>query len=197
VHIVKPGETLWRIARTYGVDERELAEVNDLLSPSQIRVGQGLFIPGAKAVLEVPPVGSPLPPSPEQERRVFHRATQFRWPVQGVLMSRFGVRGGEHHDGIDIAAPEGSPIGAAGSGTVLFAGAHRGYGNLAVLDHGGGTATVYAHCSELLVHTGESVSAGQVIAKVGRTGRTTGPHLHFEVREHAQPRNPLFYLPDP
>jgi lipoprotein NlpD len=197
VHTVKPGETLWRIARTYGVDERELAEVNDLLSPSQIRVGQGLFIPGATVVLEVPPVGAHPAPSAEEEQRAFRRGTQLRWPLQGVLMSRFGVRGGEHHDGIDIAAPEGSPIIAAGSGVVLFAGAQRGYGNLAVIDHGGGMATVYAHCSEVLVHTSESVSSGQTIAKVGRTGRATGPHLHFEVRQHTQPRNPLFYLPEP
>jgi len=113
------------------------------------------------------------------------------------LMSRFGVRGGEHHDGIDIAAPEGTAIHAAGSGVVLFAGAQRGYGNLAVIDHGGGLATVYAHCSEVLVRTGQNVSSGQTIAKVRRTGRATGPHLHFEVRLRAQPRNPLFYLPEP
>jgi murein DD-endopeptidase MepM/ murein hydrolase activator NlpD len=200
VHTVKPGETLWRISRTYGVDERELAELNDLLSPSQIQVGQGLFIPGATAVLEVPPPGAhPVAsaPGPEEEQKAFRRTTQLRWPLQGVLMSRFGVRGGEHHDGIDIAAPEGTAIFAAGSGVVLFAGAQRGYGNLAVIDHGGGLATVYAHCSEVLVHTGQNISSAQTIAKVGRTGRATGPHLHFEVRLHAQPRNPLFYLPEP
>jgi len=93
-----------------------------------------------------------------------------------------------------IAAPEGSPVTAAAPGVVIFSGEQRGYGNLAVIDHGRGEATIYAHCEKILVAQGDSVSQGQLIARVGRTGRATGPHLHFEVREHAQPRNPLEYL---
>jgi lipoprotein NlpD len=121
-------------------------------------------------------------------------AGELAWPVHGLLVSRFGSRGSEHHDGIDIAAPEGSPVTAAAAGVVIFSGEERGYGNLAVIDHGRGEATVYAHCSTVLVSKGDSVSRGQLIARVGRTGHATGPHLHFEVRDHAQPRNPLPYL---
>ncbi|MHB8418184.1 MAG: peptidoglycan DD-metalloendopeptidase family protein [Myxococcales bacterium] len=190
-HVVKPGQTLWRIAHVYGVDEEELARLNDIRSPAELRLGQALYVPGATRLLEVP-VGPGAPAAPEPAPR----PTRFAWPIQGILVSRFGRRGGEHHDGIDIAAPEGTPIGAAAAGRVIFAGVERGYGNLVILDHGGGEATVYAHCSELLAHVGEAVAAGKIIAKVGRTGRATGPHLHFEVRERAQPRNPLLFLPE-
>ncbi|HUB08079.1 MAG TPA: M23 family metallopeptidase [Myxococcales bacterium] len=192
-HVVKPGQTLWRIARTYGVDPRELARLNDIRDPAELRVGQALYVPGATRLLDVPVVpGVPAMPGPEPTAR----HARFAWPVQGVLVSRFGRRGGEHHDGIDIAAPEGTPIAAAAAGRVIFAGVERGYGNLAIVDHGGGEATVYAHCEKVLVSVGDAVKAGQIIARVGRTGRATGPHLHFEVREHAQPRNPLLFLPE-
>jgi murein DD-endopeptidase MepM/ murein hydrolase activator NlpD len=193
-HVVKPGQTLWKIARAYQIDERELARINDLRSLRELEVGQALYIPGALAVLDLPST-APAPPGASGEPEPGRRP-HFAWPVQGVLVSRFGNRGAEHHDGIDIAAPEGSPIAAAAGGKVVFAGVERGYGNLAIVDHGGGEATVYAHCEQVLVKVGDAVTPGQVIARVGRTGRATGPHLHFEVREHAQPRNPLLFLPD-
>ena len=189
-HVVRRGQTLWRISRAYGISEGALAEANDLRSPGELRVGEVIFVPGAERTLEVPPAAGAAP----EADAPLHRA-RFAWPLRGVLVSRFGERGGEHHDGIDIAAPEGAPIEAAARGTVIFAGTQHGYGNLAIVDHGGGEATVYAHCEKLLVHVGEAVSAGEVIARVGRTGRATGPHLHFEVREHARPRNPLLFLP--
>ena len=195
-HIVQPGQTLFRIAKTYGVDERELAELNDVEHPEDLKAGQGLFIPGADRVLDVPPGPTLAPPQHLAEEKSLAKEPRYAWPLHGLLMSRFGVRGREHHDGIDIAAPEGSAITAAGAGKVIFAGEQRGYGKLAILDHGNGEATVYAHCEQVLVQVGQTVSAGQVIAKVGRTGRATGPHLHFEVRLHAQARNPLFYLPE-
>ncbi len=190
-HVVRAGQTLWRIAHTYGVDPRELARLNDIRDPSELRVGQALYVPGATAVLDVP-----LAPGPPTSPPPGPRHARFAWPIQGVLVSRFGLRGGEHHDGIDIAAPEGTPIAAAAAGRVIFAGVEHGYGNLAIVDHGSGEATVYAHCEKVLVHTGESITAGEIIGKVGRTGRATGPHLHFEVREHARPRNPLLFLPE-
>lgn len=189
-HVVKPGQTLWRIAHAYGVDETELARLNDVRSAAELRAGQSLWIPGASRVLDVPVV-APAPAPAEPARRA-----RFEWPIKGVLVSLFGKRGGEHHDGIDIAAPEGTRIGAAARGRVIFAGQERGYGNLAIVDHGGGEATVYAHCRELDVRVGEEVRTGQLIGEVGRTGRATGPHLHFEVREHAIPRNPLLFLPE-
>jgi len=116
------------------------------------------------------------------------------WPVQGVLYGRFGTRQGERHDGIDIAAPEGTAVTAAADGTVLFAGEQSGYGAIVILKHPGGLVTLYAHASAVLVRDGQSVRRGQPIARVGQTGKTTGPHLHFEVREGTRPRNPLLFL---
>lgn len=117
------------------------------------------------------------------------------WPLKGVLYGRYGVRAGRRHDGIDIAAPEGTTVGAAAGGTVIFAGEQAGYGAIVIVRHEGGLVTLYAHNSRLLVDEGARVHAGEPIAKVGQTGRTTGPHLHFEVRDGTRPRNPLLYLP--
>lgn len=123
-------------------------------------------------------------------------ATRFRWPVDGVLTSRFGVRGGRKHDGIDISAKEGTEIVAAAAGTVLYSGdEQRGYGRLLILRHADGWLTIYAHNQVNLVSEGARVEAGQPIAKVGRTGRADGPHLHFEVRQGEHPRNPTLFLP--
>jgi murein DD-endopeptidase MepM/ murein hydrolase activator NlpD len=112
-----------------------------------------------------------------------------------VLYGRYGVRAGQRHDGIDIAAPEGTPVGAAADGEVIFAGQQAGYGGVVILRHEGDLVTLYAHNARLLVKEGQRVRRGQRIATVGQTGRTTGPHLHFEVRAGTRPRNPLLYLP--
>jgi murein DD-endopeptidase MepM/ murein hydrolase activator NlpD len=102
-----------------------------------------------------------------------------------------------HHDGIDISAPRGTAVRAAAAGRVLYSDRLRGYGNLVILDHGDGFATVYAHNTRNDVSAGERIAAGQVIATVGETGQTSGPHLHFEVREDNVARDPLAYLPAP
>ena len=99
-----------------------------------------------------------------------------------------------NHGGLDLAAPGGSPILAANSGTVIIAGYHYSYGNYVVIDHGGGVSTLYGHSSKLLVSRGQKVSRGQQIAKVGTTGRSTGNHLHFEVRINGQRVDPLPYI---
>ena len=116
------------------------------------------------------------------------------WPAQGVLTSPFGMRWGRMHEGIDIGASIGTPIYAAASGTVVYAGWEGGYGNLTVIDHGGGLATAYGHQSRLGVSNGQVVTRGQVIGYVGSTGHSTGPHLHFEVRVNGVPNDPLNYL---
>jgi len=244
VHVVRRGETIWRIARAYGIDPGDLMETNGLSDPRTVEVGAELFVPGATRVVEVPPApglepeatatSTPIPsstatenananananansnalatasaaatsdpapdPSPSPASRGTsasrHPGAPLAWPLQGVLYGRYGVRGGRRHDGIDIAAPEGTPVLAAAAGRVIYAGEQAGYGALVILKHDDGLVTLYAHNSRVLVSEGERVRSGQPISRVGETGRTTGPHLHFEVREGTRPRNPLLFLP--
>jgi murein DD-endopeptidase MepM/ murein hydrolase activator NlpD len=116
------------------------------------------------------------------------------WPVNGPVVSGFGMRWGRMHEGIDIGVGYGTPIHAAASGTVVFSGWMGGYGNFVILDHGGGMATAYGHQSSIAVGGGQTVSQGQVIGYVGCTGHCFGPHLHFEVRINGSPVDPLGYL---
>jgi murein DD-endopeptidase MepM/ murein hydrolase activator NlpD len=118
----------------------------------------------------------------------------FQWPVAGPVTSPFGWRWGRMHEGIDIAVPSGTPVHAAAAGTVIYAGWMGGYGNLVVIDHGGGIATAYGHNTSLAVAVGQQVGQGQVISYAGSTGHSTGPHVHFEVRVNGSPRDPLGYL---
>lgn len=128
------------------------------------------------------------------------KGSKFDWPVRGVIASPFGNR--NHpilkrkilHSGIDIAAPNATPVKAPAAGEVIYDGWLRGYGRVVVLDHGKGYSTLYAHLSASLVKEGQSVKAGAVIARVGKTGNTTGYHLHFEVRVFGTPENPIKYL---
>ncbi len=226
IHVVKQGETVYRIARTYGLEVRDLLEVNDLSDPRQLKVGMELFVPGARGPRAVPALGAagpaepaepdepdePEPPPAPRARppapgaappaapagraasRPSGKEPLLRWPVKGLLYSRFGMRQGQRHDGIDLAAPEGSPVTAAAEGAVVYAGQQAGYGHVVILRHTGGLLTVYAHNARLLVAEGDKVKAGEPIARVGQSGKATGPHLHFEVREGAKPRDPLLYL---
>ncbi|MDF2519561.1 MAG: hypothetical protein K0R84_189 [Clostridia bacterium] len=124
------------------------------------------------------------------------------WPVPGYyrISSPYGYRihpilkTKKMHTGIDIAAPSGATVIAANSGTVIYAGYYGGYGNTVIIDHGGQISTLYAHNSKLLVKEGDKVTKGQTISKVGSTGLSTGPHLHFEVRKNGQHTNPMDYL---
>jgi murein DD-endopeptidase MepM/ murein hydrolase activator NlpD len=116
------------------------------------------------------------------------------WPVNGPVVSPFGMRWGRMHEGIDIAAGYGTPIEAAAGGTVVYAGWEDGYGNFVVIDHGDGLATAYGHQQRIAVANGQSVTQGQLIGYVGCTGHCFGPHLHFEVRVNGTPVDPLRYL---
>lgn len=127
----------------------------------------------------------------------------FVYPITGPrLSSKFGVRRHpviqtiRHHSGVDLAAPEGSSIRAIATGTVVFADPYGGYGRLVVIQHAGGITSHYGHCSTIKVKPGQKVKAGQLIALVGSTGITTGPHLHFELRQNGVALNPEAYLPD-
>ncbi len=124
------------------------------------------------------------------------------WPVSGKLESGmggrrnpFGGRGFEYHEGQDIDASYGTPVMVAAGGTITIAGRQRGYGNVIYVDHGAGLSTRYGHLSEIDVKIGQTVTRGQTIGLVGSTGRSTGPHLHYEVRINNQPVDPRQYLP--
>jgi lipoprotein NlpD len=201
VHVVRKGETVYRIARAYGVAVADLLEENGIVDPKQVAVGTELFVPGASRVVGLDETSGAAAttgrPSRNGEPEQVAPAVKARlaWPLQGVLYGRYGVRAGRRHDGIDLSAPEGTAIHAASSGTVIYAGDQPGYGSIVILRHEGGLVTLYAHCSALLVGEGATVKVGQPIARVGQSGRTSGPHVHFEVREGTRPRNPLLFLP--
>ncbi len=135
---------------------------------------------------------SPLPAGP-----IRYGSGQLIWPVDGPVVSGFGMRWGRMHEGIDIAVPAGTPIRAADAGTVVLLQSEAesgGYGNFTCLDHGGGLQTCYAHQSSFAVSAGQSVSQGEVIGYSGCTGHCFGDHLHFEVRVGGVPTDPLGYL---
>lgn len=144
----------------------------------------------------------------EQELRVYEVALRERatvpsiWPVEGSLESGFGGRrnpfGGssyENHEGQDIEAEMGTPVVAAASGTVIIACTQNGYGNVVYIDHGNGLSTRYGHLSHIDATVGQTIARGEVLGRVGSTGRSTGPHLHYEVRINNDPVNPRAYLP--
>lgn len=140
----------------------------------------------SKAVDEIVAVGSKVP--------MYVATGDFIRPSRGVITSRFGYRWGRMHEGIDIAASRGTPIVASDSGKVSFAGWRSGYGYCVMINHGNGYQTLYGHASKLYVKAGQYVNKGQKIAAVGSTGRSTGPHVHFEVRKNGVVKNPLKYI---
>ncbi|HEX9144454.1 MAG TPA: M23 family metallopeptidase, partial [Candidatus Binatia bacterium] len=117
------------------------------------------------------------------------------WPVNGKINSGFGPRGSSFHDGVDIGAPEGTPIHAIEKGEVIYSDELRGYGNIVIVRHGGNMTSVYAHNQVNLVREGQTIERGAVVARVGSTGRVTGPHLHFEIRKNNMAQDPLRLLP--
>ena len=171
------------------VDEKEFVEEANALQA--VSASLAAKIQAAASRPSPPPSSGSPPPSSS--------SSGFIWPVNGPVTSPFGSRclgNGDcsSHPGIDIAVPAGTAIAAAASGTVIFAGWLGGYGNLTVIDHGGGLATAYGHQSSIAVGNGTTVSQGQVIGYVGCTGYCFGAHLHFEVRVNGQPVDPLGYL---
>jgi murein DD-endopeptidase MepM/ murein hydrolase activator NlpD len=202
-HVVKAGETPAQIAKDAGIPLEDLLEINGLRRGQPLEPGRLVFVlsprtlGGKPAVPEQTPVTvtaggeEPMLPSAKSDK------APLRWPMAApVLTSLFGKRWGREHEGIDLSAPVGTPVLAAAEGEVLYAGNQvRGYGNMVVLQHAGDMLTVYAHNSVLLVKTGDRVSLGKPIAKVGSTGHSTGPHLHFEVRRGENPQDPLPFLP--
>lgn len=197
-HTVVKGDTLSSIAKKYKaeIDDIVQCEYNGLDPENpQIAIGDKLIIPGGvKPYIStfVTAYNGQIPKDAERGTGLF------AWPASGTLTDRFGFAtfSGRWHGGLDISGYTGANVVASDSGFVTYAGwSNTGYGNLVIIDHQNGFETRYAHLSSILVQAGRSVSKGQLIALMGSTGNSTGPHLHFEVREQGVRKNPQLYLP--
>lgn len=188
-HTVQSGETLWRIAMRYGVHVDALQRANGIAKPSTLRVGQILIIPERNPVIAREPLAIATGQDPLSSAILARPAAPvgtgdgpFRWPVAGRVATDHGPAG------IDIEAPEGDPVMAARAGTVSFVSDRlQGYGKTVVLAHPGGYQSFYAYNGDILVRTGDSVRQGDPIARVGKTGRTDRPMLHFRVFKDGSP----------
>jgi murein DD-endopeptidase MepM/ murein hydrolase activator NlpD len=165
-------------------EEAQLESESEALA-AQIRAAQA-----AAAAAQAAAAASSSSPQPSQAPS----ASGLIWPVNGPVVSGFGMRWGRMHQGIDISVGFGVPVQASAGGTVIHSGWLGGYGNLVVIDHGNGLSTAYAHNSSLAVSVGQYVSQGEVISYVGSTGNSSGPHVHFEVRINGTAVDPLGYL---
>ncbi len=188
-----------KLAEISGVTEQE-AEASSVRG-----AGGPLLLMDAETIAAVEHRAAQL----EQEMSVYASVLRERaripsiWPVEGEVTDYYGVRrnpfgGGssEFHSGQDISAPTGTPVVAAGSGTVYFAGTQSGYGQIVIIDHGNGLTTRYGHLSRIEVEVGRELARGEEIGRVGSTGRSTGPHLHYEVRINETAVSPWHYLPE-
>jgi lipoprotein NlpD len=208
LHVVRPGENLYRISRYYGVSVDLLVRANGIRDVRNLAVGAPLRIPGvsrtqpARAIVagNAPAAASRhrAPPDRSGDRASALREAdlRFAWPVTGRINSRFGWRGRRRHEGIDIKADKGVPVHAAEAGRVIFSGRLEDYGRVVIVKHAGRYSTVYAHNRENRVKKGQFVEKGQVIARVGQSGNASGPHLHFEVRRNRIAQDPLHFLPE-
>ena len=173
-----PGDSFSDLVSKYDLDKEEVMQANNIRSSEKLSQGQNIILPGA-----------------EPEFGYQDRLNQmFIRPVQGRISSPFGPRWGSHHDGKDYAVSIGTPVKAAGGGRVVYVGWSSGYGNTVIIQHQQGMRTLYAHLNSFNVSSGQRVNRGQVIARSGNTGRSTGPHLHFEVRVNGRPVDPAGYL---
>lgn len=175
---ISPGESLWSISRRFKISLNKIIEANNIANPDMVKPGKLLILPGAK-------------PEFSYKDRLQRK---FIKPVNARISSGYGMRWGRMHEGIDFAVNVGTNIVAAGAGKVIYSGWASGYGNTIIIEHRRGLRTLYAHNSRLLAHSGEWVERGEIIAKSGNTGRSTGPHLHFEIQINGRPVNPLNYL---
>lgn len=191
VHKVSEGETIYSIAKKYKTEPQKIVNFpfNDFtdLNTFALSVGQTLVVPDG-VQLQAAPV---LRPSYSSGQMAAGGSGQFSWPAGGAI-TQYPIW---YHMAFDIANPGQPPITAAGEGTVILVEYFNyGYGRHTIVDHGGGLSTLYGHMTEIYVKAGDKVSRGQVIGKMGSTGRSTGTHLHFEVRKNGTPVNPASFL---
>lgn len=203
VHLVQPGDTLYSLSRKTGVSVAMLAQQNRLQPPYNLSVGDRLQLPSAASLPAAPYNAAPAVNS---ARNVSYNApakaqslapvSSFEWPVKGAVIGKYGTGDlGRRNDGVNIAAPVGTPVRAAAGGEVVYRGSELdGYGNLLLIKHDDGFVTAYAHNDVMLVRKGQKVRQGQVIAKVGQTGSASEPQLHFEIRQNLKSVDPLAFL---
>ncbi|HHY37479.1 MAG TPA: peptidoglycan DD-metalloendopeptidase family protein [Clostridia bacterium] len=194
---VKPGDTLWSLSLEHQAEVEDVISINGISDPDLIAPGDLLLLPRA-----VPQNGRAGRNAfiTSVSRRSRPELTGFIWPLAGPITSPFGPRWGRMHYGVDIAAPVGTKVVAAKDGKVAHSGWYGSYGKVVILDHGDGVQTVYAHLSSISDQTarrGDVVRQNQVIGRVGNTGFSLGPHLHFEIRSYGRPVDPLTLLPTP
>lgn len=181
-HKIVKGQTLWRIAKFYGVSVDSIIQSNHIPNAGAVEVDQLILIPGATEVKDIP------------VRTAEDKTQEFGWPIRGRVISYFNDRKGDvSNRGIDIEAGEGDVVKAVREGVVVLSDYVAGYGQMICVDHGDGFISVYANNRKLLSKLGEHVFKGDPIAEVGRMGRRSS--MHFELRKGAQAVNPLYYLP--
>jgi len=189
-HTVAKGDTLESVAKKYKVQIADITsyEGNFMQEPYTIAIGQKLIVPGGQKPYQVRHVVAWSGAVPKNAKR---GSGSFGWPVSGYITQKYS----EVHPAADIGVPEGSPVKAADSGYIAIVGrSDTGYGRHVLIDHGNGFQTVYAHLSVIYVEVGQSVAKGQTIGLSGNTGKSTGPHLHFEIKLNGVRRNPFIYL---
>ncbi len=192
IYIVQRKDNLYRIALENNMTVEELKKLNNLKS-NNIYVGQKLYITPPK---DRPPGSRVAEVITEEDLKTKAKIREdLIMPIDGKLLSEYGIRNGRPHKGIDIGAPAGSPIYAVLDGTVVYAGIQGNYGNVVVLEHPDFVMTVYAHNEKNLVSVGDVVKQGHLIATIGSTGNATTPHVHFEYRIKGKAINPRKVLP--
>jgi lipoprotein YgeR len=204
-HTVRAGENLWRLSQEYGVPVEAIRGANQVEDVRGLAIGQRLWIPGRNGSSPGAVAAASSGWTGTLEQRddgdcgadSQHDGLGFEWPLLGHLTSPFGAaRSGRGHDGIDVSAAKGTPVHAAEAGKVVYAGDELGdYGRVVIVKHQGSWATVYAHNDRNLVEEGDFVEKGDAIARVGRTGNASAPHLHFEIRRSNRARDPIACLP--
>ncbi len=224
-HTVQPGQTLYRIAKIYDVDETRLARINRIKDPRQLKISQRLFIPGVSQRRKVPasvPTERSAPPnvvsapaatqkkpattqSPPATKKPSLSSSApavkpakgiFIWPVKGKVLNKFGTKGQNVYKGIEIDAPKGTAVVAAASGKVIYSGnAIPGYGNLVILEHSDSYFSVYGYNQKTLVKRDDHVGQGERIALSGVPPNGQSARLHFEIRKGKSAVNPILYLP--
>lgn len=206
-HTVGKDQTLWRISQAYGVELQELAELNNILDPSQLKTGQKIFIPGAFRAKKINPYRQIQPKKTKgssyssnnqssKSRVVKFEKGRFIWPVKGVIVKAFGIGDGYRNNGLDIEVEGENSVLASDDGEVIYSNRNlKGYGKIIIIKHKGGFTTVYTNHQENMVKIGENVKKGDEIARLGSLGPGNKYTAHFEIRKDRKSRNPLFFLP--